>query len=146
VQTVGLAAFGPINPHTATASDAATAFGEPASTSQHGASCRRRWHGLGLTIEFGARGGEDPCGESAGIERIRLAGSAAAEAGWQTAEGIRPGMSSAAARRIYPEARRAGKRLILVRGPAGDSGEGVTVLKARTAAGEVTGMTFPIRK
>ena len=126
---MGLAAFGPINPHTATRSDAVAAFGEPASTSRHGESCRRRWPDLGLTIEFGARGGEDPCGESAGIERIRLAGRAAAEARWRTAEGIRPGMSLAAARRIYPEARRAEKRLILVRGPAGDSEERVTVLE-----------------
>jgi hypothetical protein len=146
VQTVGLAAFGPINPHSAIPSHATAAFGEPASTRLRGGRCLRRWPDLGLTIEFAVPGGEDACGESARIQRIRLAGPAAAEAGWRTAEGIRPGMPLAAARRIYPEARRAGKRLILVRGPAGDSGERVTVLKARSAAGEVTGMTLPIRK
>jgi hypothetical protein len=146
VQTVGLAAFGPINPHTAGTTDAIAAFGDPSSARRSGARCSRRWHDLGLRIEFAAEGGEDPCGSKAGIEAIRVGGPAAADAGWRTAEGIRPGMRVAAARRIYPEARRDGKRLILVRGPAGDSGERVTVLEARTAAGEVFGMTFPIRK
>jgi hypothetical protein len=144
VQTVGLAAFGPINPHTASLSDAVAAFGDPASTGRQGESCRRRWPGLGLTIGFGVAGGEDPCGESAGIERMRVAGRVAAEAGWRTAEGIRPGMSVAAARRIYPEARRDGKRLILVRIPGGDPGEHITLLSITTDAGRVDAMTFPI--
>jgi hypothetical protein len=144
VQTVGLAAFGPINPHTAIPSHTATAFGEPSSIDRHGDLCGHRWPGLGLAIDFAAPSGGDPCGTEARIERIRVQGEPAARAGWRTAEGIRPGMSVAAARRIYPEGRRAGGRLMLVRGPASDPGERVTVLEARTAAGEVTGMTFPI--
>jgi hypothetical protein len=142
VQTVGLAAFGPINPHTATPSDAAAAFGEPSSAERHGDHCTRRWPDLGLTIEFGATDGDQTCGSDAGIETIRVAGRAAVDAGWRTAEGIRPGMRVAAARRIYPEARRGGGRLILVRG--GSDGETVTVLAVRTAGGRVREMSFPI--
>jgi len=116
VQSVGLAAFGPINPHTAARSDATAAFGEPSAVERAGARCRRRWPDLGLAIEFAAVGGEDPCGSGAGIEAIRVAGSAAVQAGWRTAEGIRPGMRVAGARRIYPEASRSGNELTLVRG------------------------------
>jgi hypothetical protein len=145
VQTVGLAAFGPIIPHSASAADAAAAFGEPSAVGRRGAACERRWNDLGLTIEFAAAGGEDACGEDAGIEAIRLHGIGAEEAGWRTAEGIRPGMAVSAARRIYPEARRSGGRLILVRGPAGcGSGVSVTVLSARTAGGRLAELTFPI--
>jgi hypothetical protein len=146
VQTVGLAAFGPINPHTAGSADAIAAFGHPSSAKQSGARCSRRWPELGLTIDFAAAGGEDPCGSQTGIEAIRVAGPAAVQAGWRTAEGIRPGMRVAAARRRYPDARRTGSgRLVLVEGPEdGDSGEIVTVLAVETAASRVTAMTFPI--
>jgi hypothetical protein len=146
VQTVGLAAFGPINPHTAGTTDAIAAFGDPSSARRIGARCSRRWHDLGLRIVFATGGGDDPCGSSGVIGRIEVAGRAAAAAGWRTAEGIRPGMPVSAARRRYPDARRAGGELILVEGPKnGDSGAIVTVLAVATAAGEVTRMTFPIR-
>ena len=146
VQTVGLAAFGPINPHTAWPSNVTAAFGEPSSAERTGARCARRWRDLGLTIEFAARGGGDPCGSEAVIADIEVAGPVAAEAGWRTAEGIRPGMRVSAARRRYPDAQRAGGELILVEGPEnGDSGAIVTVLAVTTGAGRVTGMTFPIR-
>jgi hypothetical protein len=146
VQSVGLAAFGPINPTTAGPSDTTAAFGEPSTAKQSGARCSRRWRDLGLTIDFAAAGGEDPCGSEAVIEAIRVAGPAAVQAGWRTAEGIRPGMRVAAARRRYPDARRTGSgRLVLVEGPQdGDSGEIVTVLAVETAAGRVTALTFPI--
>jgi hypothetical protein len=145
VQTVGLAAFGPINPHTAIPAHAAAAFGEPSSVARRGELCRRRWPDLGLTMGFGTSGGDDPCGSDAGIEAIRVAGRSAVDAGWRTAEGIRPGMPVAAARRRYPDARRAGGELVLVEGPeAADSQEIVTVLAVETAAGTVTAMTFPI--
>jgi hypothetical protein len=143
---VGLAAFGPINPHTAGPIDAGSAFGDPSSVDRSGARCWRRWRALGLTLEFAAVAGEDPCGSDSGIEAIRVAGPAAMQAGWRTAEGIRPGMRVAVARRIYPDARRTSSgRLILVEGPEdGDSGEIVTVLAVETAAGRVTALTFPI--
>jgi hypothetical protein len=139
---VGLAAFGPINPHTAGPTAAIAAFGDPSSVDRIHARCSRRWRHLGLTIEFAAAGGEDPCGSEAGIEAVRVAGPAAVHAGWRTAEGIRPGMPVSAARRRYPDARRAGGELILVEGP--DGGETVTVLAVRTAGGQVRGMRFPI--
>jgi hypothetical protein len=54
-------------------------------------------------------------------------------------------MPVSAALRRYPDARRAGGELILVEGPAtAGSREIVTVLAVETAAGTVTGMTFPI--
>ncbi|MGH2992299.1 MAG: hypothetical protein ACRDL1_02040 [Solirubrobacterales bacterium] len=146
VQTVGLAAFGPINPHTAIPSHAAAAFGEPSSVDRHRRLCRHHWPALGLTIEFAAPSERDPCGTEARIEGIRVEGPAAVEAGWRTAEGIRPGMPVSAARRRYPDARRAGGGLILVEGPAEDeSGEIVTVLSVTSKGARVEAMTFPIR-
>jgi hypothetical protein len=143
VQTVGLAAFGPINPHTAIPAHAVAAFGEPSSVARRGEVCRRSWSDLGLTIDFA--GPPDPCGPEGRVEEIRLRGPRAVEAGWRTAEGIRPGMPVSAALRRYPDARRAGGELILVEGPAtAGSREIVTVLAVETAAGTVTGMTFPI--
>jgi hypothetical protein len=139
---VGLAAFGPINPHTARPSNVTAAFGEPSSAERTGARCARRWRDLGLTIEFAARDGGDPCGLEAAIAGIEVAGPAAVHAGWRTAEGIRPGMPVSAALRRYPDARRAGGELILVEGP--DGGETVTVLAVRTAGGQVREMRFPI--
>jgi hypothetical protein len=143
VQTVGLAAFGPINPHTAIPAHAVAAFGEPSSVDRRGEVCPRSWSDLGLTIDFA--GPPDPCGPEGRVEEIRLRGPRAVEAGWRTAEGIRPGMPVSAALRRYPDARRAGGELILVEGPAtAGSREIVTVLAVETAAGTVTGMTFPI--
>ncbi|HWM63333.1 MAG TPA: hypothetical protein VNP96_05005 [Solirubrobacterales bacterium] len=145
VQSVGLAAFGPINPHTAGPAHAAAAFGKPDSAVQRGSVCSRHWTGLGLTIEFGVGEGEDPCGSRAGIERITVAGSVAADAGWRTAEGIRPGMSLTAVRRIYPEAgRQAGRELVLVE-PAPGAGPGrIPVLTVTIDHGRVDGLIFPI--
>jgi hypothetical protein len=144
VQSVGLAAFGPINPHTATVADAVAAFGEPDSIVAHAGRCERRWAAIGLAIEF-ADGAGDPCGASGEIEELRLAGAPAARAGWRTAEGIRPGMSLAAARRIYPEARRTRHgALVLVAPPPQDGPTGRPVLTASTANGRVDALIFPI--
>lgn len=146
VQTVGVAAFGPIVPHAASASVAASAFGEPASVARHRELCRRRWPVLGLTIDFSAPSGADPCGEQAGIESITVAGPAAAKARWRTAEGIRPGMSVAAARRIYPDAHRGRSgALVLVEPPDGTgSDEAGPVLAVTTAHGRVDALVLPI--
>jgi hypothetical protein len=143
VQSVGLAAFGPINPHTATASLAAEAFGEPTSVASRGDTCRQAWARLGLEIEFAARDGADPCGADGRIERLVVSGRAAANAGWRTAEGIRPLQSLAAVRRIYPEAGRIRSgRLVLVKAPG--SGGGAAVLVATIAEGRVESLVIPI--
>jgi hypothetical protein len=143
VQTVGLAAFGPINPHTAIPAHAVAAFGEPSSVDRRGELCRRSWSDLGLTIDFA--GPPDPCGPEGRVKTIRLRGPRAVEAGWRTAEGIRPGMPVSAALRRYPDARRAGGELILVEGPAGyDSGALATVLSVTSNGRRVEAMTFPI--
>ena len=52
VQSVGLAAFGPINPHTANVSLVREAFGEPSSETVSGDGCRRQWASLGLEIRL----------------------------------------------------------------------------------------------
>jgi hypothetical protein len=142
VQSVGLAAFGPINPHTAVPEHAEAAFGDPASIARQGERCRYAWPDLGLEIDFADPGGSDPCGGEAGIEGIRVAGAAGAKAGWRTAEGVRPGMSVTAARRIYPEAgaRRSGT-LTLVESLDRDR---PPVLTVTTADRRVEAMVFPI--
>jgi hypothetical protein len=146
VQTVGLAAFGPINPHTASAAHATESFGEPDSAVQRGLACTRRWNALGLTIRFAALEGEDPCGSGARIEELTIAGPAAADAGWRTAEGIRPGMPLTVVRRIYPEAGRvAGGELVLVEPTPGTDAGRTPVLTVAIDRGRVDGMIFPIR-
>jgi hypothetical protein len=145
VQSVGLAAFGPINPHTAGPSDAAAAFGEPASVDRPGELCVDRWPAIGLTIAFSAAGDVDPCGPDAGIERIKVEGTAAAHAGWRTAEGIRPGMPVAAVHRIYPEVSRGRPgALVLVRSPEASASDARSVLAVTTAHGQVDALIFPI--
>ena len=142
VQPVGSAAFGPLNPHSAVLSDAAVAFGRPASVDRLGELCMQRWPAIGLTIQFRASAGDDQCGGKARIERIRVAGGTAVEANWRTAEGIRPLQRLSGVRRIYPEAGmvRSG-RLVLVKPPGG---EGEPVLVARLVDGRVGAMEFPI--
>jgi hypothetical protein len=144
VQSVGLAAFGPINPHTATASVTTEAFGEPSSVVPHGAACSTSWSALGLEIDFGATRDADPCADDAQVERLVVAGRAAAEAGWRTAEGIRPRQPVAAVRRIYPGAGmiRPGRN-VLVRPPASGP-DGPPVLVVTVADGRVEAMEFPI--
>lgn len=147
VQTVGLAAFGPINPHTATAAEATAAFGEPsAAAAEDGAFCTRRWAELGLTIEFATETGDDPCADDARILEARVGGRAAQGQGWRTAEGIRPGMPVGAARRFYPQARRNRDReLVLVPLLRERRSEGAgPVLAVTTASGRVEEMVFPI--
>jgi hypothetical protein len=145
VQSVGLAAFGPINPHSASADDVAAAFGDPPVVSGTSGRCRRRWPGLGLTIASFGPGGADACGGAARIALIRVSGRAAAEAGWRTAEGIRPGMPVVAMRRIYPDPRRLpGGALALVEPPAEVGGGPVLVVAVDR--GRVADLAFPIRE
>jgi hypothetical protein len=144
VQSVGLAAFGRINPNTATASLATQAFGEPSSVEPRGDACRWVWSDLGLKVDFAPPGDADPCAGDALVERLVVAGRAAAKAGWRTAEGIRPLQSVAAVRRIYPEAGRIrSRRLVLVQ-PPGSGGDGPPVLVVTIADGRVDAMAFPI--
>ncbi len=142
VQTVGLAAFGPIVPYSATAADVVAAFGEPATTEPRGPACNRRWPRLGMTIEFSSAGGGDPCDAGGLIQQARVGGAAAERVGWSTAEGIRPGIPIAAARRIYPDARNRGDALVLV-----DSQRRADppVLEVRSEGGRVSELIFPIR-
>jgi hypothetical protein len=145
VQSVGLAAFGRINPHTADAELTAEAFGDPTAAAPAGELCRMRWPELGLRIDFAAaEPGGDPCGAGAGIARLVVAGRAAANAHWRTAEGIRPLQPIAAVRRIYPEAGDLGAgRHVLVEPPEGTP-DVTPVLVVTIADGRVEAMEFPI--
>jgi hypothetical protein len=138
--------LGPINPHTAIASDAAAAFGGQSSADRRDRRCTRSWPDLGLTISFAASRGEDPCSGDARIACARVAGRGAVRAGWRTAEGIRPGMSVRAARRTHPRGRRVEPGvLVLVEGGEGDGSDAKRpVLLVSVASGRVTGLIFPI--
>jgi hypothetical protein len=144
VQSVGLAALGPINPHAASADDVVAAFGDPPVIDETPGRCLRRWPRLGLTIVFSEPDG-DQCGGDARVGLIRVSGRAAADAGWRTAEGIRPQMPAAAMRRIYPEPRRLpGGALALVEPPAEVGGGPVLVVAVER--GRVAALAFPIRE
>jgi hypothetical protein len=144
VQSVGLAAFGRINPNTATASLATQAFGEPSAVEPRSDACRRIWSDLGLKVDFALPADADPCAGEALIERLVVAGRAAAKAGWRTAEGIRPLQTVATVRRIYPEAGRVrSRRLVLVKPPGGGGGD-APVLVVTIADGRVDAMVFPV--
>lgn len=144
VQGVGLAAFGPINPHTATVPEVRKAFGEPTSETARGGECRRRWASLGLEIRFEA-GPEDACADQGRIVWLAVTGAPAARAGWNTAEGIRPLQPVDAVERIYPEvgAVRPGTVALVIR-PS--ELPGPPVLVAKVAGGEVRRMVFPIER
>ena len=144
---MGLAALGPINPHTATGSDAVAAFGGRSSVDRRGGQCARSWPDLGLRIAFATPKGADPCSGDARIGCAQLAGPAAVRAGWRTAEGIRVGMPVRAARRAHPGARPGGPgSLMLVEGPEADGSAGNRpVVLATVGGGTVTTVTFPIQ-
>jgi hypothetical protein len=142
VQSVGLAAFGPINPHTATVPQVREAFGEPSSEAAAGDECRRRWASLGLEIRFEADG-EGACAGEGRILSMALTGAPAARAGWNTAEGIRPLQPVDAVERIYPEVGPIGAGAVaLVTRPS--EFPGPPVLLATIAEGKVETMLFPI--
>jgi hypothetical protein len=138
--------LGPINPHTAIASDAVAAFGGQSTADRRGRRCTRSWPDLGLTIGFAASGGEDPCSGHARIVCAWVGGRGAVRAGWRTAEGIRPGMPVRSARRTHPRGRWVEPGVLaLVEGPEGDGSDAKRpVLIVSVARGTVTGLTFPI--
>jgi hypothetical protein len=143
VQSVGLAGFGPINPHRASVEQVREAFGEESSERSEGSQCRRRWASLGLEIRFGAGEGEDACGDDARIEWLAVAGKPAVRAGWGTAEGIRPLQRVAVVERIYPEVGEVRPGTVaLVTRPS--EFPGPPVLKVTIAEGRVQAMRFPL--
>ncbi len=142
VQSVGRAAFGPINPHTVTVPQLRQAFGEPSSETASGDGCRRHWASLGLEIRFDADG-EDACDDEGRIVWMAVTGTPAAKAGWNTAEGIRPLQPVAAIERIYPEVGAIGPGTVALVTRSSEF-PGPPVLLAKVAEGEVQSMIFPI--
>ena len=143
VQSVGLAAFGPINPHTATVPQVLEAFGEPSSETVAGEECRRGWPSLGLEIKFEGGDGGDACAEEGRIARLTVTGQPAASEEWRTAEGIRPLQEVRAVERIYPEVGAIDPGTVtLVEPPSGLPGP--PVLKVKVARGQVQALMFPI--
>jgi hypothetical protein len=144
VQSVGLAAFGPINPHTATVSQVREAFGEPSSEIAGGAQCRRRWGSLGLEIRFEGGEGGSACTDGGRITWLAVTGERAASEDWRTAEGIRPLQSEQAVERIYPHVGEISPGVVvLVRPPEGLPGP--RVLEVRMMGGKVRRMMFPVK-
>jgi hypothetical protein len=123
--------------------EAAEQFGPPSYVGPNDELCVNEWRDLGLLINFANLGGADPCSADGRIGSIELKDEFAAQAGWETDQGVRVGMSLEELREIYPDAQTQsvpglGKVLVLIEGPTliGEGGN-YPVLSARIADGAV---------
>jgi hypothetical protein len=123
--------------------EAAKEFGSPSYVGPNGELCVNEWRDLGLRINFASLSGADPCSTDGRVGSIEVEDEVAAQAGWETDEGIRVGMPLRELREIYPDAQTQsfpglGRVLVLIEGRAVI---GLTapnpVLSARVADGAV---------
>lgn len=148
----GATQLGPLDLESASPLDAADAFGTPSSIAADGVICRQEWRDLGLVINFANLGGQDPCGPDARVGTVAIVGSAGEQAGWETEDGLRIGMTEAQLRELYPDATKEEVTgdlpplylntdpplaLIEKSSPIGDAGT-ITVLRAGLNGGVVT--------
>jgi hypothetical protein len=135
--SAGITRIGPLEARSASPVDARVAFGTPSWVSQEsGEVCTLSWDNLGLEIVFANLGGQDPCGPEGAIGSFEVKGVAAAQAGWQTSEGARLGMSTAELLQRYPAASFEKDQLVLVSVPTPFGEDGVTpALSAAMARG-----------
>jgi hypothetical protein len=143
VSSRGVTRLGDFRPATDSPTQAAKSFGPPSYVAPHDELCVQEWRDLGLLINFASLGGLDPCLAEGRAGSIELKDELAAQAGWETDQGVRVGMSLQELREIYPDAQTQsfpglGKFLILIQGPT-IIGAGGTypVLSARIADGAV---------
>jgi len=125
-------------------SRAAALFGKPTGVSNYpDSTCTFGWSDLGLSIDFANFGGGDPCGPAGRIAYFELAGAAAEQSGWHTAEGARVGSTATHLERLYPGATRSGDELTLVEvsSPIGASGT-LAVATAYLVDGRAFGYRF----
>ena len=121
------------------------AFGVPSSIFRDDVLCAQSWLDLGLTINFANLGGANPCGSDGRIGTTQIEGPLAAEAGWETSEGIRADMAVDEVRSIFPGAYRAEGGLVMIEGPTPFGPDGVyAVVSATTAGGRTDLTTFSV--
>jgi hypothetical protein len=139
----GVKRLGGFQPQNQSPVEAAEEFGPPSYVRPSDELCVNEWRDLGLLIDFANLGGIDPCSADGRVGSIELKDELAAQAGWETDQGVRVGMSLEELRETYPDAQTQsfpglGKVLVLIEGPT-LIGEGGTypVLSARIAGGAV---------
>jgi hypothetical protein len=141
--TQGVTRLGTFQPQSDSPVEAAEEFGPPSYVGPKDELCVNEWRDLGLLINFANLGGADPCSADGRVGSIELKDEFAAQAGWETDQGVRVEMSLDQLREIYPDAQTQslpglGKVLVLVEGPTIIGGGGTyPVLSARIADGAV---------
>jgi hypothetical protein len=150
VSTQGVTRLGDFRPEVQSPLEAAEIFGPPSLVSPNDELCLNEWRDLGLLINFANLGGADPCGVDGAVGSIELTGLLAEQAGWETDEGVRLGMSVDELREIYPDAEQQsiaglGRVTVLIEGPT-LIGEGGTypVLSTKETGGEVSEMQLSV--
>ena len=133
----GVTRVGEFEPQTGSPVEAAKVFGPPSYVDRNDELCVNEWRDLGLLINFADLGGADPCSAEGAVGSIEASGADSEQAGWETDEGARVGMSEKELRAIYPDAQEQSLRglrnlLVLIEGPT-VVGEGASspVLSAR---------------
>jgi hypothetical protein len=115
------------------------AFGQPTSADGTDTTCKVRWSGPRLRIDFSNFAGLDPCSPQGGRAQEVFIGSSPE---WETAKHLEVGQRVKRLRHLYPNATRHGSKWWL---KAAVSHLGRThryaVLAARTANGRVSGFT-----
>jgi hypothetical protein len=101
----GVTRIGGFRPQSQSPVEAAKEFGLPSYVGPNGELCVNEWRDLGLRINFASLSGADPCSASGRVGSIELKDELAAQAGWETDQGIRVGMPIRELREIYPDAR-----------------------------------------
>ena len=107
----GVTEIGPLDIRYASPSQATAAFGSPTSaysddfdqSAAPSVSCEFSWADLGLHISFVHLGGSDACVDGL-VQSFRIEGLAGEQAGWQTADGVRVGMTQRQLAKLYPSA------------------------------------------
>lgn len=137
----GVTRVGGFKPQTGTPLDATKVFGPPNYVGPDGELCLNEWRDLGLVINFVNFGGVDPCGVDGAVGSIEVGDVFAEQAGWETDEGVRVGMSLDEVVGIYPDARfeslaGQGRFLVLIEGPSVIGAGGTSPIVAARIADE----------
>ena len=104
VGSSGATRVGDFPPLTDSPLEAARVFGPPSLVEPDRVLCVNEWRDLGLVINFVNLGGRDPCSAEGAVGSIELRDTFAEQAGWETDDGVRVGMSADELREIYPDA------------------------------------------
>jgi hypothetical protein len=110
-----------LQPQSKSPVEAADEFGPPSYVGPNDELCVNEWRDLGLRINFASLSGVRPCSADGRVGSIELKDELAAQAGWETDQGVRVGMPVEELREIYPDARTqsfpgVGRVLVLIEG------------------------------